>query len=190
MLRVIQSPIGPKCVWTCACVPYIELVQVLCKWCATCASGLLHCATTSCTLPSHLSFRSGCAWATKDQQLQQLQKLLQLLQASGSRSAGASSRPPQASGSESQASSSSGVTTPKMPQVDELPSNQPMEQPSSPRLQPHFPCKSESLVHHSCHMDACLADDSLEWRWLRDVTAKYFFRRSLDHWPLQEVLPS
>ena len=143
-----------KCVWTCVCVLYGERVQVLCKWCATYASGLLHCATTSCRLGSHVSFRSGCAWAAMDQQLQQLQQLLQLLQASGSRSAGASSRPLQASGSGSQPSRSSGVTTPKNPQVDEQPSNQPTLQPSPPRLQPHFPCKSEFLVHHSCRMDA------------------------------------
>ena len=44
--------------------PDAERVQVLCKWCATCASGLLHCATARCTLSSHISFRSGCAWAT------------------------------------------------------------------------------------------------------------------------------
>ena len=36
-------------------------------------------------------------------------------------------------------------------------------------------------MHHSCHMDAPLADDSLEWRWLRDVTPKYLYRRSLHH---------
>ena len=139
---------------------------------ATCASGLLHCATTSCTIGSHLSFCSGCARATMDQQLQQLQQLLQLLQASGSGTAGASSRPVQASGSGSQASSSSGVTTPEKPQVNEQPSNQPTEQPSPPRLQPHFPCKSELLVHHSCHIDSLLADDSLEWRWLCNYEAK------------------
>ena len=163
-------------------MPYAERVQVLCKWCATCGSGLLHCATTSCTLGSHLSFRSGCTSATMDQQVQQLQQFVQLLQASGSGSAGASSRPLQASGSRSQASSSSGVTTPKKPQVDEQPSNQPTEQPSPPRLQPHFPCKGELLVHHSCHMNARLTDDSLEWRWLRDVTPKYLYKRSLYHW--------
>ena len=149
---------------------------------AACASGLLHYATRSCTIRSDLSFCSGCAWATMDQQLQQLQHLLQLLQASGSRTAGASSRPVQTSGSGSQASSSSGVTTPEKPQVNEQPSNQPTEQPSPPRLQPHFPCKSELLVHHSCHIDSPLADDSLEWRWLRDVTPEYLYTRSLYHW--------
>ena len=161
---------------------YAERVQVLCKWCATCASGLLHCATTSCTPGSHLSFCSGCACTTMDQQFQQLQQLLQLRPASGSGSAGGSSRPLQASGSGSQASSSGEVTKPKKPQVDEQPSNQPTEQPILPRLQPHFPCKSELLVHHSSHMDAPLADDSLEWRWLRDVIPKYWYRRALYHW--------
>ena len=39
-----------------------ERVQVLCKWCALCASGLLHCATACCTLSSQISFCSGCAW--------------------------------------------------------------------------------------------------------------------------------
>ena len=51
--------------------PDAERVQILCKWCATCASWLLHCATARCTLSSDLSFRSGCAWATMDPQLQQ-----------------------------------------------------------------------------------------------------------------------
>ena len=172
--------------------PDAEQVQVLCKWWAMCASGLLHCATARCTLSSHICFRSGCAWATMDPQLQQLQHLLQLLQASGSRSgsaasSGAPSRPVQASGSGSQgsgsqASTSSGLTTPKKPQIDEQASNSPTEQTTPPRLQSHFPCKSELLVHHSCHMDAPLADDSLEWRWLRDVTPKYLYRRALCHW--------
>ena len=31
-------------------------------------------------------------------------------------------------------------------------------------------------------MDAPLADDSLEWRWLRDVTPKYLYRGALCHW--------
>ena len=137
------------------CTPYAECVQVLCKWCAACASGLLHCATTSRTLRSHLSFGSGCPWATMDPQLQQLQQLLQLLQASGSGSAGASSRPSQSSGSGSQVSTSSGCTTPKEPQVDEQPSNPPTEQPCRPRLQPHFPWQNDLLVHHSCHRTAC-----------------------------------
>ena len=86
------------------------------------------------------------------------------------------------SGSGNQASSSSRVTTPKKPQVDEHPSNQPTEQPRLRRLQPHFPCKSELLVHHNCHMYAPLTDDSLEWRWLREVTRKYLYRRSLYRW--------
>ena len=172
--------------------PDAERVQVLCKWCATCASGLLHCATARCTLSSHLSFRSGCAWATMDPKLQQLQQLLQLLQASGSgsgngASGGASSSPVQASwrgsqGSGSQASTSSGLTTPKKPQKNEQASTSPTEQTTPPRLQSPFPCKSELLVHHSCHMDTPLADDSLEWRWLRDVTSKYLDRRALCHW--------
>ena len=93
-----------------------------------------------------------------------------------------SSRPQRATGSGSQASSSSGVTTPKKTQVDEQPSNQPTEQPSTPGLQPHFRCKSEFLVHQSCHMDAPLADNNLEWQQLRDVTAKYLYRPSLFHW--------
>ena len=169
------------------CTPDVERVQVLCKWCAMCASGSLHCATAICRLRSHLSFRSGCAWATMDPQLQQLQQPLQLLQASGSGSAGASSRPVQASesgsqGSASQASTSSGFTTPKKPQVDEQPSNPPTKQTTPPRLQPHFLCKSELLVHHSCHMDAPLADDNSEWRWLRDVTPKYLYRLPFFHW--------
>ena len=164
-----------------------ERVQVLCKWCATSAIGLLHCATASCTFRSDFSFRSGCAWVTMDPQLQQLEQLLQLLQAGGSGSAGASSRPVQASGSGSQASgsqasTSSGFKTPKKPQVDEQPSNPPTELTTPPRLQPHFPCKSELLVHHSCHMDAPFAVDSLEWRWLRDVTPKCLYRRALFHW--------
>ena len=37
-------------------------------------------------------------------------------------------------------------------------------------------------MHHSCHMDAPIADDSLKWRWLRDVTPKYLYRRALCHW--------
>ena len=37
-------------------------------------------------------------------------------------------------------------------------------------------------MHHSCHMDAPLAADSLEWRWLRDVTPKYLYRRALCPW--------
>ena len=37
-------------------------------------------------------------------------------------------------------------------------------------------------MHHSCRMDAPLADDSLEWRWLRNVTPKYLYRRTLFHW--------
>ena len=163
-------------------------VQVFCKWCATCASGLLHCATASCTLCSHLSFRSGCAWGTMDPHLQQRQQFLQILQASESRSgSGASSRPVQASGSGSQgsgsqASTSSGLTTPKKPQVDEQARNSPAQQTSPPLLQSHFPCKSALLVHHSCHMDAPLAYERSEWRWLRDVTPKYLYRRSLCHW--------
>ena len=161
---------------------YAKRVQVLCKWCATCASGLLHSATTSCKIRSHLSFLSGCAWATMHPQLQQLGQLLQLLRARGSGSAGASSRSSQASWSGSQASTSSGFTKPKEPQVDEQPSNPPTEQPSPPRLQPRFPCKSELLVHHSCHMDAPLADESLEWPWLCDVTPKYLYTRELFHW--------
>ena len=166
------------------CTPYDKRVQVLCKWCAMCASGMLHCATISCTLRSHLPFRSGCAWATMDPQLQQL---LQLLQASESGSAGASSRPVQGSGSgsqasRSQASTSSGFTTPKKPPVDEQQSNPPTEQSAPPRFQPHFPCKSDLLVHHGCHMDTPLADDSLEWRRLCDVTPKYLYRRALFHW--------
>ena len=166
----------------------VERVQVLCKWCATCASGLLHCATANCTLCSHLSSRSGCAWATMDPQLQQLQQLLHLLQASGSRSdSGASSRPVQASGSESQGSRSqastvSGLTMPKRPQVDEQASNSPTEQTTAPRLQSHFPCRRELLVHRSCHMDAPIAHDSLECRWLHDGTPKYLYRRVLCHW--------
>ena len=182
--------------------PDADRVQVLCKWCATCASGLLHSATARCTLSSHISFRSGCAWATMDRQLQQLQQLLQLLQASGSwscigASSGAPSRPVQASwtgsqGSGSQASTSSGLTTPKKPQIDEQASNLPTEQTTPPRLQSHFPCKSELLVHHSCHMDAPLADDSSDWRWLRDVTPKYLYRRTLCHWlkKCRQVNPS
>ena len=172
--------------------PDAERVQPLCKWCATCASGLLHCATARCTLYSHISFRSGCAWATMDPQLQQLQQLLQLLQAgwsgSGSgASSGAPSRPVQASGSgsqgsRSQASTSSRLTTPKRPQIDEQASSSPTELTTLPPLQSHFPCKSELLVQHSCQMDAPLADDSLEWRWLRDVTPKYLYRRALCHW--------
>ena len=152
------------------CTLDAERVQVFCKWCATCASGLLHCATASCTLCSHLSFRSGCAWATMDPQLQQLQQLLQLLQAGGSGSgSGASSRPVQASGSGRQGSGSkastiSGLTTPQKPQVDEQANNSPTGQTTAPRLQSHSPFKSGLLVHHSCHMDAPLADDSLEWR--------------------------
>ena len=31
-------------------------------------------------------------------------------------------------------------------------------------------------------MDAPLADDILEWFWLRDVTPKYLYRRALCHW--------
>ena len=160
------------------CTPDAERVQVLCKWFATCASGLLHCATANCTLRSHLSFRSGFAWATMDPQLQQLEQLLQLLQASGRGSVGASCRRVQESGSGSQgsgsqASPSGGFTTPKKPQVDEQASNSTIEQTSPPPLQPHFPCKSELLVHHICHMDNPLADYSLEWRCLRDVTPKY-----------------
>ena len=153
--------------------PDAERVQVLCKWCAMCASGPLHCAIASCTLCSHLSFRSGCAWATMDPQLQQLQQLSQLLKASGSRcGSGASSGPVQSSGSGSQgsgsqASTGSYLTTPKKPQVDEQASKSPSEQTTPSRLQPHFPCKRELLVHHSCHMDSPSADDSLEWRGLR-----------------------
>ena len=172
--------------------PDAERVQVLCKWCATCASGLLHCATACCTLSSHISFRSGCAWATMDPQLQQVKRFLQLLQASGSgsgsgASSGAPSRPVQASGSGSQGSgsegsTSSGLTTPKKPQIDEQASNSATEQTTPPRLQSHFPCKSELLVHHSCHMDAPLTDHSLEWRWLRDVTPTYLYRGASCHW--------
>ena len=112
--------------------PFAERVQVLCKWCATCASGLLHCAATSCTLRSNLPFRSGCAWRTMDPQLQQLLQLLQRLQASGSRSAGVSSRPPKASGSGNQEPTSSGFTTPKKTQVDQQQSNHQLSNP--PRL--------------------------------------------------------
>ena len=161
--------------------PYADRGQVLCKWCATCATWLLHCATTSCTLCSHLSFCSRCAWATMDQQLQQLQQLPQLPQASVSGSARASSRLVQASRSGS-ASTSTGLTTPKEPQVDEQPGNRPTEQPSPLRLQPHFPCKSELLLLHSCHMDAPLTDESLELRLLRHVTPKYLYRRALYRW--------
>ena len=98
-----------------------------------------------------------------------------------------SSRPVQASGSGSQgrgsqASTSSGLTTQKKPQVDEPGSNSLTEQTTPPRLQSHFPYKNELLVHHSCHMDAPLADDSLGWRWLRDVTPKYLYRRALCQW--------
>ena len=165
-----------------------ERVQVFCKWCATCASGLLHCATASCTLCSHLSLRSGCAWVTMDPQLQQLEQLLQLLQASRSRSvSGASSRPVQASwsrsqGSGSQAATSCGLTRPKNRQVDEQASNSRTDQTTAHRLHSYFQSKSELLVHHSCHMDAPLADYSLKWRWLHDVTPKYLYRRALCHW--------
>ena len=37
-------------------------------------------------------------------------------------------------------------------------------------------------MHHSCHRDAALADDSLEWRWPRDVTPKYLYRPALFRW--------
>ena len=37
-------------------------------------------------------------------------------------------------------------------------------------------------MHHNCHMDPPLADDSLEWRRLRDVTPKYLYRRASCHW--------
>ena len=158
-----------------------RVCALFCKWCATPASGLLHRTATSCTLGSNHSFRSGCAWATMDQQLQQHQQLLELVQASGSGSAGASSRPLQASRSGSQASGSSGVTAPKKPQVDEKQRCQRTEQPSPPRLQPHFPCKSELLVRHSCHMDAQLADDSFKCRSLRDVIPIYLYRCLLCH---------
>ena len=48
------------------------------------------------------------------------------------------------------------------------------------------------LVHHTCHMDAPLADECLEWRWLRNVNPKYLYRRSLYHWLRQcrQVDPS
>ena len=84
------------------------------------------------------------------------------------------------------------MSTPKKPQVDEQPSNQPTEQPSPLRFQPYFPRKKELLVHHRCHMDAPLADDSRGWRWLRDVTSKYLYRRSLDPLPrkCRQVDPS
>ena len=75
-------------------------------------------------------------------------------------------------------STSRGLTTPKKPQVDEQASNSPTEQTTPPQLQSHFPCKSELLLHHSCHMDAPLADDSLEWRSLRDIMPKYLYTQA------------
>ena len=80
----------------------------------------------------------------------------------------------------------------KESQVAGQPRNQPTEQPSPPPLQPHLPCETELLVQHSCHMDAPLADDSFEWQWLRDVTPKYLYKRTLYHWlkKFRQVYPS
>ena len=48
------------------------------------------------------------------------------------------------------------------------------------------------MVQHSCHMDAPLADDSLKWRWLRDVTPKYLYMFALFPWlkKFRQVDPS
>ena len=48
-------------------------------------------------------------------------------------------------------------------------------------MQPHFLGKSKLMMHHSCHIAALLADESLEWPLPPDVTPKYLYRRSLYH---------
>ena len=164
------------------CMSVLRRTRSVCTSCASCVQRVQvgSCIVQPQVTHFQLSFRSSCAWATMDPQLQQLQQPLQILQASGSRHGGASSRPVEATRSGSQANGSQastifGFTTPRKPQVDVQASNSPREQTSPPQMQPTSHVKT-SFWRTTSH------DDRLEWRWLRDVTPKYLYRRASSHW--------
>ena len=51
--------------------------------------------------------------------------------------------------------------------------------PVVPALDALFPAKEELTQFGVCHDSSSLADDSPQWRWLRDITPRFMYRRSV-----------
>ena len=51
-----------------------------------------------------------------------------------------------------------------------------------PALDALFPAKEELTQFGVCHDSSSLADDSPQWRWLRDITPRFMYRRSVGVW--------
>ena len=51
-----------------------------------------------------------------------------------------------------------------------------------PALDAMFPAKEELTQFGVCHDSSSLADDSPQWRWLRDITPRFMYRRSVGVW--------
>ena len=54
--------------------------------------------------------------------------------------------------------------------------------PVVPALDALFPAKEELTKFGVCHDSSSLADDSPQWRWLRDITPRFMYRRSVGVW--------
>ena len=58
----------------------------------------------------------------------------------------------------------------------------PQTAPPVPHLGDRFSLKEEVLVHNTCSPDTTLAQETPEWWWLRDVTAKWVICRAITIW--------
>ena len=63
-----------------------------------------------------------------------------------------------------------------------VPAPQAAAAPPAPHLADKFPLKKEVVVHNTCSPDTTPAPETLEWRWLADVTPSCVFRRAMTLW--------